>query len=192
MFCYLSCLGERCDAVLRVFFSPCTKKCNIVYQKVNHLLSDCPFCLLQVSVSSLQTLLTRYVESLVHLMLVCLSDVSSGTQGGCCLCFSFVSVMITSLLLSSHRSTSALWRTALSVCLCCWPQQSKQSNGSVITTHDMPAVLPPFRAHRQCLCLTTCVQFSHAYVFLVVSQMWWCQRTPRTAGPVFSSLFTSP
>lgn len=147
--------------------------------------------------------------------------------------------LLLSCVCSSNRppspcSTSAHWRTALSVCLCCWPQLSKFRNtwrslqlsvpvkrssfqsslkmwfilaiiiikknrctvwlvmSMFISMHIHPAANSnssnsTFRASMYCFSL------SHVHLFFfVVSLMWWCQHTPRTAGPVCSSSFTSP
>lgn len=103
-------------------------------------------------------------------------------------------------MLLSHPSTSAPWKTALSVCLCCWPQQSKIIISStqlfsvlhILTrTHNMLAALL-LLLHIANAFGSPHVRGSDSFLFPAVSQMWWCQHTPRTAGPVFSSLFTSP
>lgn len=100
---------------------------------------------------------------------------------------------VMTVLFPSHHSTSALWRTASSVCLCCWPQQSKLSRTrvhrpikrSLTVTHRVQAVVFIFEH------LWIIFSFNPSLT-LVVSLMWWCQHTPRTAGPVSSSSFTSP
>lgn len=94
-------------------------------------------CLLQASASSPQTPLTRYVESFVSLTGVYLSSAILATLGWFfSLCQFCVHLYFLSWTPSSHHSTSTLWRTALSACLCCWLQQSKHSS-----THNTAAWL---------------------------------------------------
>lgn len=151
--------------------------------------SLCDHCLfsLQVSASSLRTPPTQYVECWIS-KCGCNSTVMFSV------CNSYFSMLL------SHPSTSAPWKTALSVCLCCWPQQSK----IIISSTQLFSVLHILtRTHNMLAALLLLllianavgsphVRGSDSFLFPAVSQMWWCQHTPRTAGPVCSSLFTSP
>lgn len=78
---------------------------------LHYLCDHCVFSL-QVSASSLRTPPTQYVECWI-------SKCGCNRRVMFSVCNSYFSMLL------SHPSTSAPWKTALSVCLCCWPQQSK-------------------------------------------------------------------
>lgn len=139
---------------------------SAVLRRIRGFLLHCvslAFCLLQASVSSLQTLLTRYVDSLVCLTLVCWDMVVLLFVTSC------VSIVVRfpDLKFSSHAAVfqHSGEQSRQSVCAA---DHSKVSTTvhvvlfSYLYTHCMQAVHPPFK--------TQTSYFDHLHVFKLISQ----------------------